>query len=151
MTGIPAAVKSYGMAKHTVPEQGLMNGLMNVQPEKSVTPLKKASMAAWPPMEWMPMGVGQALNQVAESNELTPYVKALSINMILDAHREKPGMMSFGQLAKAGVGAGLGVMAGTVIARALTSMLGLPAVGTQTFMRGGGGIVGGLLGGGFAA
>ena len=141
--GLPAIVKSYGMASSTIPQQGLVNGLVDVRPDAELA-TKEGSMG------WVPVTAAPAVNMIASDNQMTPFAKALSIQMVLDAERDKPGSpLSFGQLAKAGVGAGLGVLGGTMMARVLTDLLGLPQPGTRTFMQRGGGLGGALVGAGF--
>lgn len=139
-TGVPAAIKSVGMASSSVPRQGSVSGLVDVQPAAET---KAANV------EWMPVGLVPAIDRVASDNQMTPFAKTLSINMLLDANQAQPGALSFGQLAKAGIGAGLGVLGGTLMARVLTDMLGLPQAGTRSFMQRGGGLGGALIGAGF--
>ena len=144
--GLPAAVKSFGMAEGTVPQHGWFRGLVDVPqggPETATSTRVKVGNS------WMPMEVVPAVNRIASDNDMTPFAKALSIGMVLDANQNKPGPISFGQLAKAGIGAGLGVLGGTLMARVLSDMLGLPRAGTQTAMQYGGGLGGALTGAGF--
>ena len=137
-TGIPSGVASYGIAKKTVPRFGWLKGLTDTSVDK------QASQA------WMPMEVTSAVNTIASDNNMTPFAKALSINMVLEANQgQGQGQFTFGQLAQAGAGAGLGLLGGTVMARVLSDMIGLPRAGTRKFMGRGGILGGALIGGGF--
>ena len=81
---------------------------------------------------------------------MTPFAKALSMGMVLDAARAQgdKSLFTMGQLVNAGIGAGLGGLGGIMMARMLGDMFGVPRQQTSSILGRGGLLAGGLVGSG---
>jgi hypothetical protein len=71
--------------------------------------------------------VGHSMELIATDPVMTPVDKALAMNVILTASNNQPrGLIGLGDLVRGAVGAGLGYAAGTMVAKAMDGLLGLP-------------------------
>jgi hypothetical protein len=144
----PAAIQAYGMARSSVPEKGWVRGLvdtpMPASPKPPAPPTVKPASETVPQL-YPVVPVGEAIAQIAMSPQFTPYQKAMAVNVLLEANDGQPdGAVTFGDLLRGAVGSQLGIAAGRTVARAMTSLFGIPD--RSDSLGAYGGVAGALLG-----
>lgn len=122
LTGVPAAIGSASYAVPSIQQHGI-SGLFKY-PTKSGA-VKKAF--DWPPQNNMPLF--QTVGAIAAANDLSPVSKAMAIDAVQQA--ASSGQLTFGTLLSGAVGAGLGLMVGSGVARVLDAFVGLPPAGKK--------------------
>ena len=123
--GIPAGIGSFGLAKDNYGKIGVP-GLFDTAAAKAAASV--------------PFGVG--VEGVIADPAMTPWQKALSLEVLREANRSGGSLLTVEDLVKGAVGAGLGYAAGHLMAKTLVSMFGIPDGAVPWLRRAGAGVGG---------